>query len=79
MGVLHSILLLIIFLIFTFNISGTKVAQYEPYPEDIQEEEYVDGRYEEVQFEEEAEEAGDYYDEEEVYEVEEYSPDEEDY
>ena len=71
MGIIHSIILLIIFLTFTFNSSGPKVAQYEPYYDEIQEEEeYVDTNYEEIQLQEE-ELTEDYYNEEESYEAEE--------
>lgn len=72
MGIIHSIILLVIFLTFTFNAGGPKVAQYEPYYDDMQEEEeYVDMGHEEIQFQEAEEIPQDYYDEEEFYEVEE--------
>lgn len=72
MGIFHSILLLIIFITFTYK-SGPEVGDMHPY-ENYEEE--IDPRFEEVQFEEEPidpYEEDAYYEEEEIPYQEDYS------
>lgn len=49
MGILHSILLLIVFITLTYR-SGSEIKEVYPYEESLEEE--FDQQYEEVQFEE---------------------------